>query len=379
MGPLFLFAASSLFAVTRERQDAMLISGWTVHEGGEPMLWESREATPGPGEVAVEVAGCGVCHTDLGFFYDGVPTRHPLPLVLGHEVSGRVVATAEGTEEWMGAAVVVPAVIPCGTCPACVAGRGSICPRQIFPGNDIDGGFADHLVVPARGLCRVPDLEDVDVNPHRLSLATLSVIADAVSTPYQALHRAAVGEGDLVVFVGVGGVGGFGVQLAAALGAHVVAVDIDAERLELLADHGADLTLNSAEVGFRELKAAIKAFAGERRVPSWRRKIFDTSGSPAGQATAFGLLTHGGYLGVVGYTPRKVEIRLSNLMALDATAQGNWGCLPEHYPAVLDLVLDGRVALEPFVEFRPMASINRSFADLHQRRVRRRLILTPES
>jgi len=206
-----------------------------------------------------------------------------------------------------------------------------------------------------------------------------SLFADAVSTPYQALLRAGVGEGDLVVFVGAGGVGGFGVQVAAALGASVVAVDIDAERLDLLADHGADLTLNSAELDFRELKGAVKAFAADHEVPSWRRKIFETSGSPAGQTTAFGLLTHGGYLGVVGYTPRKVEIRLSNLMALDATAQGNWGCLPEHYPAVLDLVLAGSVALEPFVEYRPMASINRSFADLHARRISRRLILLPES
>lgn len=357
----------------------MLISGWTVHRGGEPMLWESREAGPEPSEVLVEVAGCGVCHTDLGFFYDGVPTRHPLPLVLGHEVSGRVVEVGEDAEDWLGAAVVVPAVIPCGTCAACDAGQGAICPSQIFPGNDIHGGFATHLVVPARGLCAVPDLDDAGINPHGLSLATLSVIADAVSTPFQALHRAGVGEGDLVVFIGVGGVGGFGVQLAAALGARVVAVDIDADRLGLLSGYGADLTLNSAELGFRELKSAVKAFAVDAGIPTWRRKIFETSGSPVGQSTAFGLLTHGGYLGVVGYTPRKVEIRLSNLMALDATAQGNWGCLPEHYPAVLAQVLDGSVALEPFVEFRPLSSINGSFTDLHERRISRRLILLPES
>ena len=90
-------------------------------------------------------------------------------------------------------------------------------------------------------------------------------------------------------------------------------------------------------------------------------------------------MTHGGYLGVVGYTPRKVEIRLSNLMALDAVAEGNWGCLPEHYPAVLEMVLSGVVALEPFVEYRPMSSINESFADLHARRISRRLILLPEA
>jgi 6-hydroxycyclohex-1-ene-1-carbonyl-CoA dehydrogenase len=66
-------------------------------------------------------------------------------------------------------------------------------------------------------------------------------------------------------------------------------------------------------------------------------------------------------------------------MAYDATAEGNWGCLPEHYPAILDLILAGKVALTPFIEFRPLSAINEIFADLHEGRVTRRVILTPES
>ena len=123
------------------------------------MVLQSRDKEPGPGEVLVRTAGCGVCHTDLGFFYEGVPTRHPFPLTLGHEISGRVVATGAGAEAWREADVVVPAVIPCGECEACRAGRGQICPRQVFPGNDVHGGFGTHVRVPAKGLCRVPDLE----------------------------------------------------------------------------------------------------------------------------------------------------------------------------------------------------------------------------
>jgi 6-hydroxycyclohex-1-ene-1-carbonyl-CoA dehydrogenase len=83
-------------------------------------------------------------------------------------------------------------------------------------------------------------------------------------------------------------------------------------------------------------------------------------------------------LSVVGYTADKVSLRLSNLMALDATAQGNWGCAPELYPAVLELVLSGRVRVAPFVEQRPLASINETFAELHERRLARRVILVPE-
>jgi 6-hydroxycyclohex-1-ene-1-carbonyl-CoA dehydrogenase len=358
----------------------MKIGSWVVREVGAPMALEERELpAPRAGEVTVAVAGCGVCHTDLGFLYDGVPTRHPLPLTLGHEVSGTVVETGDGFEPWAGREVVVPAVIPCGACDACRAGFGSICPEQIFPGNDVHGGFASHLTVPAVGLCPVPDLTDAKHNPHGLDLATLSVIADAVSTPYQAVLRADLQAGDLAVFVGAGGVGGFGVQLAAARGAHVVAIDVDPKKLEVLRDYGAHLRLSAAEPDFKSQKRAIRAFAEEHAIPTWRWRIFETSGSPAGQQTAFGLLGRGSYLAVVGYTPAKVELRLSNLMALDETARGNWGCLPEHYPAILDLVLSGRVALAPYIEPRPMSSINETFEDLRAHRVARRVVLIPDS
>ena len=343
------------------------------------MVSEARTESPGPGQVLVRVAGCGVCHTDLGFYYEGVPTRHPFPLTLGHEISGTVVEAGDGAGDWVGRAVVVPAVIPCGACAACRAGRDAICPRQIFPGNDVHGGFASHVVVPARGLCPVPDLADPVVNPHGVDLASLSVIADAVSTPFEAIERAGLAERDLAVFVGVGGVGGFGVQLAAARGAAVVAIDVDAQRLQLMADHGADLTLHAGELDFKALRKAVRGFAEEREIPTWRQRVFETSGTPSGQATAFGLLGHGGYLAVVGFTPQKLELRLSNLMAFDATAQGNWGCPPGRYPAIVDLVLAGRVALTPFVEQRPLSSINQTFTDVHARRVSLRVVLVPES
>ncbi len=356
----------------------MQVTGWVVPAPGEPMVPESRDESPGPGEVLVAVAGCGVCHTDLGFYSGDVPTRHPLPLTLGHEVSGQVVSAGSGAEEWLDKKVIVPAVLPCGRCPACLAGHGSICPEQVFPGNDIHGGFATHVRVPARGLCPVADLRDPAANPSGLELPTLAVIADAATTPYQAIRRSGLQDGDLAVFVGVGGVGGFGAQIAAAVGAAVIAIDIDEGRLAAMRENGACLTLRADQLGFRELRKQVRAFAGERGIQTWRRRIFETSGTPQGQETAFGLLEPGGYLSVVGFTPAKVRVRLSNLMALDATVQGNWGCLPEHYPAVLELALTGQLALAPFVDQRPLSSINETFADLRAHRVSRRVVLIPE-
>ena len=101
---------------------------------------------------------------------------------------------------------------------------------------------------------------------HDLDLASLSVIADAVTTPYQAIERSGLGEGDLAIFVGAGGVGGFGVQIAAARAASVVAIDVDSQRLELVAAHGADLVLDSAALDFRELRRQIRSFAAEREI-----------------------------------------------------------------------------------------------------------------
>ncbi len=147
---------------------------------------------PAPGEVVVEIAGCGVCHTDLGYYYDGVRTNHALPLCLGHEISGHVVAAGAGAEAWKGQAVIVPAVIPCGTCDACRRGKATICPNQKMPGNDIHGGFATHIVVPAHGLCPV---DEGRLKAAGLDLADLSVVADAVTTPYQAVVQAGVAAG----------------------------------------------------------------------------------------------------------------------------------------------------------------------------------------
>ena len=357
----------------------MQVSSWVVQKPAMPMTREARAETAGANEVIIRVAGCGVCHTDLGFFYDGVPTRHAFPLTLGHEISGTVVEAGAGAEAWLGRAVVVPAVLPCGECSACRAGRGQICPTQIFPGSDVHGGFASHVRLPARGLCLVPDLGDRAINPGSIALADLSVVADAISTPYQAIVRSGLGAGDVAVFVGAGGVGGFGIQVAAALGAAVVAIDVNRDRLAQMAEHGASLTIDPAAIEMKDLRKHVRAFAEARAVPSWRVKIFETSGSAKGQATAFALLGHGGYLSVVGYTPQAVELRFSNLMAFDATAQGNWGCLPEHYPAIVDLVLRGSVALAPFIEHRPLATINDVFAELHAGGVLRRLVLIPES
>ena len=197
------------------------------------------------------------------------------------------------------------------------------------------------------------------------------------SVPAQAVRRAGVAPGSLAIVVGAGGVGGYCVQVAKAFGAKVVAIDVDEAKLEVVSHHGAALTLDARVFDGKAMKTAINAFAKQNGLPATEWFIFECSGTAAGQLTAYGLLVHGATLSVVGFTMDKVEIRLSNLMAYDARAIGNWGCPPESYPAALDLVLEGKVAIKPFVEAHPLDDINRIFAAVHHREIKKRVVLTP--
>jgi 6-hydroxycyclohex-1-ene-1-carbonyl-CoA dehydrogenase len=339
---------------------------------GRPL--EIREVAipvPRDDEVLLRVAGCGVCHTDMGFWKDGVRTRHALPLTLGHEISGTVVSAGSAQVHLEGREVIVPAVIPCGTCELCRAGRSNICRAQMMPGNDLAGGFAEYVAVPARGLCIVEARNGYD-------LAELSVVADAVTTPYQAILRSGLRPGDLAIVVGVGGVGAHAVQIAAALGARVVAIDVDPARLDLISKHGAGLALDAATADFKSLKKQVQARAESWGCPAHGWKIFECSGHPSGQETAFGLLTYAATLLVVGFTLAKTELRLSNAMAFDATIQGTWGCKPELYPEALRLVTGGRIALRPFIERHPMSTGPAVLQRVADHEIVKRAILEPD-
>jgi 6-hydroxycyclohex-1-ene-1-carbonyl-CoA dehydrogenase len=235
-----------------------------------------------------------------------------------------------------------------------------------MPGNHIHGGFATEVVVPAKYLVPLPG----DLRGH--SLAELSVIADAVTTPYQAIQRAGVRSGDLVVVIGAGGIGTYAVQIARALGALVAAIDVDALRLARASGLGARWVFPAKDP--REVKKTLLAESGVSTA-AWR--ILEMSGTAAGQQFAWGLLPPAGTLGVIGFTMDKPDIRLSNLMALDATAFGSWGCSPRHYPAVVELVLSGKVQVKPLVELHALSDAPALFADPNGHRTRRAVLIPP--
>ncbi|MBI4515606.1 MAG: zinc-binding dehydrogenase [Deltaproteobacteria bacterium] len=174
---------------------------------------------PGPGEVVVRVAACGICGSDLHFL-EGMPVPAGVPITLGHEPAGILESAGTDVNEWKpGDRVALHLGSGCGRCRACTAGHPNCCPQLIAPGLHIDGAFAEAIKVPAGCLVRVPDA---------VSLTAAAVATDCVATPYHALTcRAGMHPGERVAVIGIGGVGGQAVRLASVLGAgQVVAVDL---------------------------------------------------------------------------------------------------------------------------------------------------------
>jgi len=344
---------------------------WQMVSPNEPFqLVEKPSPALNEGEVLIKVAGCGVCHTDLSFWHYGVKIRHELPLTLGHEISGTVV---DGHKDWQGKNVIVPAVLPCGECHFCKTGKSNICRNQLMPGNDFDGGFASHVKVPAKFLC--PVSEEV---LEKFSLEQLSVVADAVSTPYQVVEKSELEPGDFAIAIGVGGIGNYGAQIAKIKGATVLALDISDEKLEMMKDVGIDATLNIRELDSKSVKTNVKGIAKELGTSPFGWKIFEMSGTKEGQELAFNLLTFGGTLSVVGFTMDRVEIRLSNLMAFDAKVIGTWGCKAELYPEIVELIGREKIKIKPFVETFPMSKINEVFKNTLEHKYIKRSILVPD-
>lgn len=347
------------------------IKSWKMTElNSEFKLMESDFPDLNDDEVIIKIAGCGVCHTDLSFWHFGVKTKHELPLTLGHEISGKIVS---GPEHLLNKKVIIPAVLPCGECELCEHGRANICQNQLMPGNDFDGGFASHIKVPHKNLCYVPESA---LDKYRL--AELSVVADAITTPYQVIKKSELQEGDFAICIGVGGVGIYGALIAKIMGAKVLALDINDTKLNLAKEHGIDAVLNVKDLNPREVKQKVREIAKELGVSRYGWKILEMSGTVQGQELGFNLITFASTMSIVGFTMEKPNVRLSNLMAFDAKLIGTWGCKPELYKDVLDFIDQGKLKIGDFVETFPMSEINQVFKNTLNHKYTKRSVLTPD-
>ncbi len=239
----------------------------------------------GPGEVLVRVGAAGACHSDLHIL-DAPAGAFPLPLTLGHENAGWVETVGSGVTGWeRGTPVAIYGIIGCGRCDACLKGRDNEC-RNVLPGGvgiTQDGGMADYVVVPARQLLPIGDLDVVQAAP----------LTDAGLTPYHAveLARDVLRPGATAVVIGVGGLGHMAVQiLAATTACCIIAVDTRDDALELAGQLGARHTFRSDA----DTARFIRDLAGAP--PGGADAVFDFVGADQTLALAASVVSTGGRL-----------------------------------------------------------------------------------
>jgi alcohol dehydrogenase len=266
-------------AMTKMR--AMIVPG-----PGQKLRLEERELPqPGTGEVRLRVAACGVCHSDAATVH-GMPGIQ-YPRVPGHEVIGVIEAVGAGVAGWQSGTRVGVGWFPgsCGYCSPCRHGNGFACENiQGATGVSRDGGYATHMLALASALARVP--ADLD------SVASAPLLCAGVTT-FNALRHSGAGPGELVAIHGVGGLGHLGIQFAARLGYHVVAVNRGRDKEELARKLGAAEYIDSTA---QDPAAALRALGGARAI------LATVTDASAMQAIAGGLGVNGTLLviGAVG-------------------------------------------------------------------------------
>jgi 6-hydroxycyclohex-1-ene-1-carbonyl-CoA dehydrogenase len=279
-----------------------------------------------------------VCHTDLHYIDHGTPTFKKPPMILGHEIAGVVAAVGERvTALAEHDRVLLPAVLSCGKCSWCRTGRENICENSIMIGNHINGGYAEYVAVPAKDVFKLP----ADV-----PLVEGSVIADAITTPFHAVvRRGKVTAGDWVAVFGCGGVGLSLIQIAAAAGARVIAVDVRDTKLDLARKFGAVATLNAT--GNAKLDKDVRKISG-----GGVDVAFEAVGKSTAQETALNCLRAGGRLVLVGYSPDTMSLNAGRVMFRELEVIGSLGCRPVDYPRAIELVRQGKIKLTEMVTHR---------------------------
>jgi len=311
-----------------------------VEEFGGPV--EVRTVTdpvPSPGGVVVEVHATGLCRSDWHAWAghdDGVA----LPHVPGHELVGMVIAVGSEVRRWaVGDRVTTPFVCGCGACEWCLAGQAQVCPDQTQPGFTHWGSFAEYVALHAADTNLVAVCGDIGD-------AAAAGLGCRFATAYRALtERARVQRGEWVTVVGVGGVGLSAVQVAAAAGARVVAVDRTPAALALARRLGAEHTVVADG---SDVAARVHDLTG-----GGSHVAVDAVGSATTCADAIhSLRRHGrhvqvGLLPGVGGHP---AVPMDRVIAWELSVLGSHGMATVDYPVMLDLVEAGALRPQDMIE-----------------------------
>ncbi|MDP6451994.1 MAG: alcohol dehydrogenase catalytic domain-containing protein [SAR202 cluster bacterium] len=338
---------------------------YVITPGDDPEL-EVREIetpTPGPGEVLVKIASAGVCSHDVAIMRGLLRRGVNLDVILGHEISGVVETIGPDVEGLtVGDAVVSTLTVFCGECDRCLAGHEYRCRTGQGLGHAVNGGFAEYIVLPER--CLIP-------LPNGVSVEQASIVACPMGVALQALKDVArVREGETVLVTGAGGgLGIHAVQIASALGAHVMAATYSEDKLPLLDRFAPGQVILGGELDFSELALAFTEDQGAN-------VVIDTVGS-AVFFSALNSLAQFGRMVLLGEVEGgRVSFNLSEVIFRDASIRGSSGASKTHITQVLDLIGDGK--LEPVISHRvPLADAKDAYHLIRDRESVGRVALIP--
>jgi alcohol dehydrogenase, propanol-preferring len=322
---------------------------------------EAAEPQPDADEVLIEVEGCGVCHSDLHVAEGDWPQIVPItkvPLILGHEIAGRVVEKGASVSNLeLGDRVGVPWVHwTCGECEFCREGNENLCSKQKITGVTVDGGYAEFVKAPASHALKIPD---------ELSCIEAAPLFCAGVTVYRALKRAKVKPGQRLAVFGVGGLGHLAVQIGHGLGAIVTAIDVTDEKLAQAKELGASVTLNSVTGNVvKEIRRAGGAHAA--MVASAAKAAYDT---------AFRCVRPTGSLLVVGLPSEPICFPAIQMVALEVDIQASSVGTREDIKELLAMAAAGKIHSQ--ITTRPLADANEVLAKLREGGVSGRIVLTP--
>ncbi|WP_199512683.1 zinc-dependent alcohol dehydrogenase [Nucisporomicrobium flavum] len=251
-------------------------------------------APPGPGELQIAVAYCGLCGTDLHIAHGDMDARVRTPLVFGHETSGTVAAVGAGVRDWaVGDPLTVMPLIWDGTCAACLAGHQHICQNLVFVGIDSPGGLQQRWNVPASIAVRLP---------AGLSLRTAALV-EPVAVAVHDVRRSELQVGDRAVVVGGGPIGLLIAVVARDAGADVLVAEVDDTRRARIAG-----------LGLRVIDPRADDLAGE--VERWTDGagadvVFEVSGAAAAVRSTTALAKVRGTIVVVAIhtAPRELDLQ----------------------------------------------------------------------
>lgn len=311
-------------------------------------------------DVLIQVEACGVCHSDLhvadGDWSQFTPITK-IPLILGHEIAGRVVEKGSAVQELQtGDRVGVPWIYwTCGECEFCREGNENLCARQKITGVTEDGGFAEFVKAPASHAVRIPDgLASVEAAP----------LFCAGVTVYRALKQAGISPGQRLAIFGIGGLGHLAVQIAKELGAEVIAVDVTDEKLQLAESVGAAHSYN----------ATSKNVPRELRAKGGVHVALVTSAAKAAYDTAFACVRPSGMLLAVGLPADQICFPPILMAAKEVRIQASAVGTRQDLREVLALASHGKIRCR--VAMRPLSEANLVLDELRHGQVSGRIALT---